>query len=88
MVEGIFCSSKECAHGSSADGKGSEQSRDWSLKVCGQLRAGDVCGALKQVEALRAGSSRKRREQKHSLVTYLTNNRGRMDYRRYEAMGL
>lgn len=69
-------------------GEGTEQSREWSLKVCGHLRAGDVCGALKEVEALRTGSSKKRREQKHSLVTYLTNNSGRMDYPRYEALGL
>lgn len=69
-------------------GEDTEQSRQWSLMVCGHLRAGDVQGALKQVEALHPRSSKKRREQKHSLVTYLTNNRDRMDYPRYDALGL
>jgi hypothetical protein len=69
-------------------GEGTEAARQWTLKVRGQLRAGDVADALQEVEALNPRASRKRREQKHSLVTYLTNNQGRMDYRRYEALGL
>jgi hypothetical protein len=69
-------------------GEGTESGRQWSMKVCGQLRAGDVDGALKEVEALNPRGSKPRREQKHSLVTYLTNNRDRMDYPRYEALGL
>lgn len=69
-------------------GDGSEDGRAWSLAVCGQLRAGQVDAALEQVEALHPRSSRSRREAKHELVTYLRNNRGRMDYPRYEALGL
>jgi hypothetical protein len=69
-------------------GEGTEAARHWSLTVRGHLRAGDVQGALRQVESLNPRASRKLREQKHSLVTYLTNNRDRMDYPRYEALGL
>ena len=69
-------------------GEGTEPARQWSLKVRGHLRAGDVRGALRQVEVLNPRGSQKRREQKHSLVTYLTNNRDRMDYPRYETLGL
>jgi hypothetical protein len=75
-----------CAH--AFFGEGSEAARQWSLKVRGHLRAGDVQGALRQIEALHPRASRARREQKHSLVTYLTNNQNRMDYPRYEALGL
>lgn len=69
-------------------GEGTEEARQWSLAVCGQLRAGEVDGALRQVEALNPRGSKARREAKHALVTYLTNNRQRMDYPRYEALGL
>jgi len=69
-------------------GEGSEAARQWSLKVRGHVRAGDITGALRAVEALNPRASTKRREQKHSLVTYLTNNQDRMDYPRYEALGL
>jgi hypothetical protein len=69
-------------------GQRTESGRQWSMKVCGHLRAGDVNGALKEVEALNPRGSKPRREQKHSLVTYLTNSRDWMDYPRYEALGL
>ena len=69
-------------------GAGTEAARQWSLKIRGSLRAGAVPGALHAVEALNPRASQTRREQKHSLVTYLTNNRDRMDYPRYEALGL
>jgi hypothetical protein len=69
-------------------GEGTEAARQWSVKVRGHLRAGDVQGALQQVEALNPRASQKRRTQKHSLVTYLTNNQDRLDYPRYEALGL
>lgn len=68
-------------------GQGTDAAKRWSLKVCGHVRAGDVEGALGHVEALNPRSSARRRQQKHSLVTYLTNNRERMDYPRYEAFG-
>lgn len=69
-------------------GEGTDVARQWSLQVCGHLRAGDVDGALRQVEALHARGSKARRAAKHALVTYLTNNRERMDYPRYEGLGL
>ena len=68
-------------------GEGTEEARQWSLEVCGTLRAGLVAEALKIVERL-SGRSKAKREAKHQLVTYLTNNRGRMDYPRYEELGL
>ena len=55
--------------------------------MCGTLRAGLVNDALKEVERLAARSPAKRKA-KHELITYLNNNRTRMDYPRYEAMGL
>ena len=69
-------------------GEGTAQAEGWSLSVCGTLRAGEVEAALCAVEALNPRSSRALRKAKHELVTYLTNNRERMDYPRYEAMGL
>ena len=81
-----------CEHVSSCAaaffGEGSEESRQWSLQLRGHLRAGDVEGALHLVEQLNPRNSHKSRQQKHSLITYLTNNRNRMDYPRYEALGL
>jgi hypothetical protein len=69
-------------------GEGTDLAGQWSLEVCGHLRAGDVDGALRRVEALPSRGSKARRQAKHALVTYLTNNRARMDYPRYEALGL
>jgi hypothetical protein len=68
-------------------GEGTEDSRQWSLKVCGTLRAGLGREAMKEVESLMARTAAKR-EAKHTLVTYLTNNLSRMDYPRYEKLGL
>jgi hypothetical protein len=69
-------------------GEGSDEARSWSLAVCGMLRAGQVEAALGRVEQLNPRSSRWLRDEKHELVTYLRNNRARMDYPAYEAMGL
>jgi len=68
-------------------GEGTELSKGWSLKVCGTLRAGLIDDALKEVEHLKARSQTKR-QAKHELVTYINNNRQRMDYPRYEKLGL
>lgn len=68
-------------------GEGTDATRQWSLQVTGTLRAGLVAEALKIVEGL-PGRSPSRREAKHQLITYLTNNRSRMDYPRYEQLGL
>lgn len=69
-------------------GEGTDLARQWSLQVGELLGAGDVEGALRQVEALPARGSKARRAAKHALVTYPTNNRERMDYPRYKALGL
>jgi len=69
-------------------GEGSEQGNRWSLSLCGTLRAGDVEGALKLVEQLNPGSSAPLHQEKHELVTYLTNNMGRMNYPYYESLDL
>jgi hypothetical protein len=69
-------------------GEGSDKCRSWSLAVCGTLRAGRVDDALAEVEQLNPRSSKLLRQEKHELVTYLGNNRDRMDYPAYEAMGL
>lgn len=69
-------------------GEGSDQSKSWSLAVCGTLRAGQVQDALGHVEQLNPRNSQVLRDEKHELVTYLRNNRQRMDYPAYEAMGL
>lgn len=69
-------------------GEGSDRSRSWSLAVCGTLRVGRVEEALAVVEKLNARNSKWLRDEKHELVTYLRNNRERMDYPAYEAMGL
>jgi hypothetical protein len=68
-------------------GEGTDLCKAWSLKVCGTLRAGLVDDALKEVEHLTARSKAKR-QAKHELVTYMSNNRQRMDYPRYEELGL
>ena len=68
-------------------GEESEQAKQWALATLGTLRAGQVEAALQQVEALSARGKLKRKA-KHELVTYLTNNRDRMDYPRYEKLGL
>ena len=69
-------------------GEGTAETAQWSQEVCAPLRAGQVSEALHRVEALNPRSSPARREAKHALVTYLMNNQERMDYPRYESLGL
>jgi hypothetical protein len=69
-------------------GEGSDEARRWSLAVTGSLRAGQVAQALRIVEQLNPRSSAALQQEKHELVTYLTNNKDRMDYPRYESLGL
>ena len=68
-------------------GEQTAQGRQWSVEIRGALRAGQVEAVLERVESL-PGRSKLKRQAKHELVTYLSNNRDRMDYPRYEAMGL
>jgi len=73
--------------GEGADGQGTDIAKAWSLKVCGTLRAGLADDALREVERLPARTPTKRNA-KHTLITYINNNRTRIDYPRYEALGL
>ncbi len=51
------------------------------------IKLGKVEQALQELEKLRVGSKNKR-QAKHELITYLMNNRERVDYPRYRAVGL
>jgi hypothetical protein len=56
----------------------------------GRQRRGDAVGdeALGEIACLRPGRSGEKAEAKRLLRGYLENNRQRMDYPRYEALGL
>ena len=68
-------------------GEGTAESKSWRESVTGHLWEGRLSAAFAAVEALRSRSPT-RRKAKHELITYLTNNRQRMDYPRYRALGL
>src|SRR5690606_10648273 len=55
-------------------GEGSDDARKWAMVVLGTLRAGETDAAMKDVEAL-SGRSKAKRQAKHELITYLSNNR-------------
>lgn len=69
-------------------GEGSDEAGRWSWHMKGLLRAGLVDEALKEIAVLRPGRSKDKSEAKRLLRGYIENNRQRMDYRRYEALGL
>lgn len=77
-----------CACGNTFFGEGSADSLQWCWEMKGLLRAGLIDEALAAVRSLRPGRSKDKREAKRQLLGYLTNNRERMDYPRYEALGL
>jgi hypothetical protein len=68
-------------------GEGSEAAARWAVKIKGTLRAGLVDEALQQVQALPTLTD-EHRQARHELLRYLQNNRTRMDYPRYEKLGL
>jgi hypothetical protein len=68
-------------------GQATEAARRWALQIKGTLRASMVDEALRRVETLPVLTD-EHRQAKHELVTYLTNNCDRMDYVRYEKLGL
>lgn len=68
-------------------GEGAVAAKAWRDTVLGHLWEGRPEQAFALVETL-AARSKGRRQAKHDLVTYLHNNRGRMDYPRYRALGL
>lgn len=67
-------------------GEGTQDSQAWAGKMRQIMENGDVGRALEQVEKL-AGGGKNRRQAKHELITYLTNNRERVDYPRYRTLG-
>lgn len=69
-------------------GEGSDEAMRWAWHMKGLLRAGMTDEALETIAQLRPGRSTEKSEAKRLLVGYLENNRQRMDYPRYEALGL
>jgi hypothetical protein len=69
-------------------GEGADAATQWSWHVKGLLRAGLTDEAIGEVRRLRPGRSKEKAEAKRQLLGYLINNRSRMDYPRYEALGL
>lgn len=65
-----------------------ERGQSWPKHVLGLLRAGLVDEAILEIRPLNPGSSKAKGKAKHELLTYLHNNRNRMDYPRYEQLGL
>ena len=68
-------------------GEGVEQSRQWAARMRQTMKEGKADEGLNEVEKLPARSETKR-QAKHELITYLTNNRDRVDYPRYRKLGL
>jgi len=67
-------------------GEGTQDSQAWAGKMRQMMEKGHVQRALEEVEKL-SGRGKNRCQAKHELITYLTNNRERMDYPRYRALG-
>lgn len=68
-------------------GEGTQESKEWAGRMREIMMKGKVAEALEELERFRVGSKLKR-EAKHELITYLTNNRDRVDYPRYRSLGL
>jgi hypothetical protein len=69
-------------------GEGSDQAMRWAWHMKGLVRAGLVEEALVEIAALRPGRSADKGQARRLLRGYLETNRQRMDYPRYEALGL
>lgn len=68
-------------------GEGTPESRQWAGRMREIMKEGRVDEALSEVEKV-PGRSKNKRQAKHELITYLTNNRDRVDYARYRKLGL
>lgn len=68
-------------------GDGTKESQQWAGRMRKIMKRGKVDRALKEAERLPAPSKNKRKA-KHELITYLTNNRDRVDYPHYRQLGL
>ena len=68
-------------------GEGTEESRQWAAQMRQTMKEGNVNEGLEEVDKLLVRSEHKR-QAKRELITYLTNNRDRVDYPRYRGLGL
>jgi len=68
-------------------GEGTQESRAWAKRMRPIMKKGRVQQALQNLEKMRVRSENKR-QAKHELITYLMNNRERVDYPRYRCLGL
>lgn len=68
-------------------GEGTEESGQWAAQMRESMKEGKVQQGLSEVDKLLVRSENKR-QAKHELITYLTNNRDRVDYPRYRGLGL
>lgn len=68
-------------------GEGTQESRTWAKRLRRIMKKGKVQQALQNLENIRVRSPNKR-QAKHELITYLINNRERVDYPRYRSLGL
>lgn len=75
----------DCGNG--VFGEGTEESRRWAARMRQIMKEGKVERALGEVEKL-AVRSKSKRQAKRELITYLMNNRHRVDYPRYRSLGL
>jgi hypothetical protein len=75
----------KCAEG--VFGEGTQESKQWAAGLRQIMREGKVGQALHEVEKL-PGRSQNIRQAKHELITYLINNRDRVNYPYYRCLGL
>lgn len=68
-------------------GEATQESRGWTTHMRQIMKEGKVQQALDELERLRVRSKTKQ-QAKHELITYLMNNRDRVDYPRYRSLGL
>jgi len=68
-------------------GQGTGESQRWVERMRRIMKQGRVEQALEEAERL-SGRSNSKRQAKHERITYLRNNRDRVDYPRYRMLGL
>jgi hypothetical protein len=68
-------------------GEGTQGSEEWAGRMRELLDEGKVEATMNKVEEL-PGRSPMKKQAKRQLITYLTNNRDRVEYPRYRQLGL
>lgn len=68
-------------------GEGTQESKQWAGCLRQIMKEGKVGQALQEAEKL-PGRSPNKRQAKHELITYLVNNRDRVNYPYYRSLGL